>query len=241
MFDLASALPEARWYGRLARLPLRLIPKGTVVPVLQGPLSGSKWIVGSMTHGAWLGTYERARQQAMMRLVKPGSVVYDLGANVGFYTLLASHLGATVVAVEPLPRNIDYLRRHVRINRCPNVTLIEAAVVDREGEVSITGDAALARVAHRAPSSPVVSATTLDCLVRSLPPPTIIKCDVEGAEARVLDGACEAIARYRPIWLFSTHSDELRRTCHARLRDAGYRITQEGDNPDEVIACWTHE
>ena len=70
--------------GKLVRLPLRLVPRTAVVPVLSGPLRGARWIVGAATHGSWLGTYEAAKQLLIERALKPGSVFYDVGANAGF-------------------------------------------------------------------------------------------------------------------------------------------------------------
>jgi hypothetical protein len=91
MLNLAR-IPADRWYGRAIRWPLRCVPRDVTVPILQGPLRGARWVVGSHTHGCWFGSYEADRQRAFVRLVRPGAVVYDLGANVGFYTLLAARL-----------------------------------------------------------------------------------------------------------------------------------------------------
>ena len=76
--------------GRLLRLPLALIPPALAMPVLQGPLRGYRWIVGSSNHGCWLGSYEYAKQRLFAQMVRSGDVVFDVGANVGFYTLLAA-------------------------------------------------------------------------------------------------------------------------------------------------------
>ena len=58
-----------RWYGRLIRWPLRYLPSGMTVRVLQGPLRGAKWIIGSHTHGCWIGTYEASRERALLLAV----------------------------------------------------------------------------------------------------------------------------------------------------------------------------
>src|SRR3989442_12809090 len=123
--------------GRLVRWPLALIPRGVAVPVMSGPLRGSRWFVGSHTHGCWLGIYEPSKQAAVGRFTRPGGVFYDLGANVGFYTLLAAKLGAGVVAVEPLPRKLAYLRRHLGLNHCSGVEIFECVVLDRAGYVHV--------------------------------------------------------------------------------------------------------
>ncbi|HEV8435127.1 MAG TPA: FkbM family methyltransferase, partial [Thermoanaerobaculia bacterium] len=112
--------------GRLLRLPLRLVPNGRVVRIKSGPLRGWRWITGSAPHGCWLGTYERDSQRAFMDNVHEGDVVYDIGANAGFFTLLASTLAGPrglVFAFEPLPRNVALLERHVSLNGCENVRI----------------------------------------------------------------------------------------------------------------------
>lgn len=82
-----SSISQKSWLGWLARLPLKLLPPGLVLPVLQGPLRGRRWIVGSGVHGYWLGSYELAKRRRFEQLVQPGQVVYDIGAQVGYYSL----------------------------------------------------------------------------------------------------------------------------------------------------------
>src|SRR4030065_1824716 len=122
--------------GKILRLPLRLIPKNMIVPILQGPMKGLRWRVGSSNHGCWRGTYELEEQLFFMRLVQTGMIVWDVGANAGVYTLLFSRLvseSGTVVAFEPLPSNFDHLMIHLKANRFTNVKVIQAAVSDRKG------------------------------------------------------------------------------------------------------------
>src|SRR5574341_673203 len=126
-----SAISSNSGVGIALRYPLRWIPHERVVPVLQGRLRGKRWIVGASVHGCWLGSYEYDKQKRFVREIKKGDVVYDIGAHVGFYTLLASELvgpSGQVIAFEPLPRNLGYLHRHLALNSCKNVTVIEAAV-----------------------------------------------------------------------------------------------------------------
>src|SRR5512139_3781902 len=78
--------------GKALRFPLRLIPDDATLPILQGRLRGKRWISGSCNHGCWLGSYEYHKRVLFERTITPGSVVFDLGAHVGFYTLLASVL-----------------------------------------------------------------------------------------------------------------------------------------------------
>ena len=117
--------------GRALRWPLSLIPEGTVVPVLQGPLRGAKWVVGSTVHGCWLGVYEATKQGTFVRHLRPGDVVWDIGANVGFFALLAARRvapGGRVHAFEPLPDNLRWLRRHLELNPELEVVVHDKAV-----------------------------------------------------------------------------------------------------------------
>ena len=87
-----SKIPINSSIGKLLRFLLNLIPRDYEVPILQGKLKGQKWIVGSSNHGCWLGSYEYEKRLRFEGEVQKDSVVYDIGANVGFYTLLASKL-----------------------------------------------------------------------------------------------------------------------------------------------------
>ncbi len=74
-----SKINYQSFLGKLIRLPLRLIPKKMVMPILQGSLRGKKWIVGSGEHGYWLGSYEYQKRLAFEKTIKRNTVVYDIG------------------------------------------------------------------------------------------------------------------------------------------------------------------
>ena len=76
------------------------------MPIWQGRLKGKRWIVGSGASGYWRGSYEYENQLVFVRMVARGSTVFDVGAHVGFYTLLASVVvgpAGRVFAFEPVP------------------------------------------------------------------------------------------------------------------------------------------
>lgn len=111
-----SGISSASVVGKLLRLPLVLLPGNLQMPIMQGRLKGKKWIVGSSNHGCWLGSYEYRKRILFEKMVPHGSIVYDLGGHVGFYSLLASVLvGPTghVFVFEPFPANLAYLRKHL--------------------------------------------------------------------------------------------------------------------------------
>jgi hypothetical protein len=151
--------------GKLLRAPLRLIPAGTVVPILRGTLRGKKWTVGYATHGCWLGSYEYAKQKVLERGIKAGQVVYDIGANSGFCPLLAGVIvGETghVYSFEPIPENPRELRKHLEMNRMQNCTVIDGAVSATEGK-AVFDPSGNRLIGHLAASgSPRVRTLTLD-------------------------------------------------------------------------------
>ncbi len=144
----------------------------------------------------------RARRAFYSRFIPPGSLVFDVGANVGEYTRTFLALGATVVAVDPLPECVQRLKA-IRAGGCLNVrqSCVGGAVgtatlhVDGLSELCTLSDEWLARARGavrfdgcdwaRAATVPV---TTLDELASVYGLPHFIKIDVEGYEQEVLDG-----------------------------------------------------
>lgn len=167
--------------------------------------------------------------------------MYDVGANVGSYTILASVLvGPTgaVMAFEPLAENVDYLMRHVQINRLENVEIIPAAVADSSGmtRFSPASDRVLG---HIDPTGHLqVPCITLDDMVlgKGHRPPDCIKIDVEGGEVAVLRGAAQLLQSHRPIVFVATHGSSLDAECRAILLAAGYAVNQIDDHSDELLA-----
>lgn len=159
---------------------------------------------------------------------------YDVGANVGFYTLaLSSLVGQTghVYAFEPEPRNVAMLLRHLHINDVRNVTIIQAAVTERTGLISIGGSREMAKIVPT--SELMVPCISLDDFVAAgNPRPDLVKVDNEGSEVATLLGARRLIAEDRAIWLVG---DDSMRTCERIFRNCGsYRIaTFEGVTPYE--------
>ena len=235
--------------GALLRAPLRLVPKGGVVTVRSGLNKGMRWIVGSSTHGCWLGHYEMDKQQQVRELVAPGMKVFDIGANAGFYTLAFARLvGQTghVWAFEPYPENVQNLRRHIVLNGLSNVTVVQAAVSESSGVSGFapTESNAMGRLSEG--GNYLVPTVALDDICAALCSgyPNLIKLDVEGAEGRVLRGAKETLSRGRPIVFLALHGRDQARECLQILRGHDYGIyyldrrAVEGNDlqSDEVIA-----
>ena len=224
-----SKINYQSFIGRLLRLPLKLIPKTMVLPILQGRLRGKKWVVGAGEHGYWLGSYELNKRLAFEKHIRRGDVVYDIGANVGYFSLLAAVLAGPdgqVVAFEPLPRNIHYLHRHIKLNQIKNITVIEAAVSDQEGKACFDLGASSA-MGHIAETGEIeVQMVALERLLAEgrVPPPDAIKLDVEGAEYEVLRGAGSLLKEKRPLFSLDTHNRKAHHFTIALLDELGYRF-----------------
>jgi FkbM family methyltransferase len=214
--------------GPMIWWPLRLLPKGTALPVVMGRLRGKWWIVWSSFRSCWLGLYELDKQRLFNTLIKPGDVVFDVGANVGYYTLLSSVLvgpEGKVFAFEPLPRNLALLRRHVEMNNLTNVTVFAGAVSDRNGTAHFDAGA-IPEMAHLSDRGEIeVRTFTLDSLLaEGVPTPAVMKIDVEGAEIDVLNGARGMIEMRHPAMMVATHSVRLFDEVKALLQSWGYEV-----------------
>jgi FkbM family methyltransferase len=192
-------------------------------------------------HGCWLGSYEHEKQRLFVQAVRPGGVVYDVGAHVGFYTLLASVLvGSTgrVVAFEPFPRNLGYLRRHLELNRAENVTVVEGAVCDHDGTVRLRDSLGSSQVHVDKRGTLPVRAIMLDGFVYQdhLPPASVIKMDIEGSEAAALRGAMRLLKEKRPLLFLSTHGPEAHAECCRLLVELGYKLAALGGGSVEVCS-----
>jgi FkbM family methyltransferase len=243
-----AAVSRSSPVGRALRLPLKILPRGLVLPVLQGELIGKLWVPQSSVPGCWLGYYEHRKQRRFAEAIKPGHVVFDVGANVGFYTLLAASRCASnghVVAFEPLPSNVAFLQRHLKLNRVCNTTVVEAAVADFAGTAGFVEIHDRASEGRLAPGGlRTVRVMSLDSAWRegTLPPPDVLKIDVEGGELDVLKGAVELLRTRRPQIFLATHGRELHDACCRLLTDVNYLLEPIGppgtsvDATDELIA-----
>jgi FkbM family methyltransferase len=246
-----SKISKKSLIGKFLRKILKLIPSNSVLPILQGRLRGMKWIIGSGVFSCWLGCYESEKQKAFIKQIKLQDIVYDIGAHVGFYTLLASKLvgdRGKVYAFEPLPRNIFYLKKHISLNKLKNVEIIEAAVSDKEGEENfLEGDSYTSKLDSR--GSFTVKTISLDNLIKNkkILPPNVIKIDVEGAELKVLLGAKDIIEKYKPVIFIALDNPNTKEKVIQMIKNFGYNVLdlnfediQEINNISEII-CINNE
>ena len=238
------ALASNSFIGRIARLPLALVPRDMVVPILRGKLRGKCWIVRSAIHRCWLGFYEYKKQRLICKEVRPNTVFFDVGANVGFYSLLASKLlgQGKVYAFEPLSRNLEYLEKHLALNCATNVEVLGLAVSDTNGSATfaIEPTGFMGRLADE--GDVTVPTATLDSLVEAgrILPPDYIKMDIEGAELLALRGASKIFQRHHPVLFLATHGRQVHTECIRLLHSWGYSCSplDDGDSGElrELVA-----
>jgi FkbM family methyltransferase len=153
--------------------------------------------------------WEEAETRLFRSLLRPGLQVVDVGAHIGYYTVLAS-LGVgpsgRVFAFEPAPRNLALLRQNVEANRCANVTIAGHAVGAERARATLrldprnSGGHSLVAAAGSTAAGTEVECVDLDSwLDERHARPELFKIDVEGAEGAVLDGMSRTLAREGPL------------------------------------------
>lgn len=240
MIDSLNSVAADSPLGKMLRFLMNRIPKNHVTRIRSGINRGARWVVGSSIHRCWLGSYETEMQTRVKELIRPGMLIWDVGANAGFYTLAFSRLtGSTgaVYAFEPLGENVAKLRRHLEVNAAANTHIVQLALSDREGLIGFdTGDShQKGFLSHRCDQY-LVPASTADQFLTQRPDavPDLVKIDIEGAEADMLEGARQLLLRHRPVVLLALHSPEQKFRCHAILRESGYAI-------EAIDGSGTHE
>jgi FkbM family methyltransferase len=212
--------------------------EGQDLTIRGGPLKGMKFrrFMHTFQSDYVDGNYEPELQQVFSSLIKPGQVVYDVGANVGFMTLLASKLvgpTGTVVAFEPRSETARNLRAQISINQLDNVIVEECAVAEQVGtsEFVVDSFSVMSKLADRGagngstPGTQLVRTTTLDHVIGRLKPPDLVKIDIEGAELLALSGASRLLSEHRPILVVELHSEDLSRGFHALMDRSNYEVT----------------
>ena len=156
------------------------------------------------------GTHdERYIVTKLRKIIKPGDICWDIGANIGFYTcLLAAQVGnnGMVVAFEPASRTYGYLKENISLNQFTNVTVVNKGLGDTQEQrhlyyseaVLAEGTASLKYVNGRA-ASERVTLDTIDNLFRELSAPNFVKIDVEGYQLEVLKGGEYYLKTHAPL------------------------------------------
>ena len=128
-------------YRVIRKIYLLTTPKNKIRKIRLGVLKGMKWIYSSGYTDYWMGTYEKEVAEIFSKYAKKSKVIYDLGANIGYYSLIAIKSiknNGTVYAFEPAPENINILKQHKFINNIDNLTIFELAISNKTGNTLFT-------------------------------------------------------------------------------------------------------
>ena len=223
----------------------RFILKRKFIHIWLGPLRGYTWST-SYNYDYFTGDYEAEDTlRQFYSWLKPGTVFYDLGGNVGFFSVLAAKYinYGTIYSFEPIPYNIVVFKKHLELNRkkinCRDIQILPYAISNKEGEVAIShdpfaieGNTYIKSVYLTTTEKIQVQCRSIDGLLNEgYQKPDVIKIDVEGAEYDVLLGAAKTLAAYKPNILLATHDCHLpgvQQKCIEFLTGLGYQVQHTG-------------
>lgn len=237
LLSLFGRKPEiaARHLPRVG-LVNRMLPDGQQLRLWS---KGDDWVSNQVFWYGALG-YEPETSRLFYRMAARARTTIDIGAHVGYYSLLAGHANrhAKVIAFEPLPAVYDRLMRNVRLNGLTNVACV-AAAVGRENqtapffhvmslEVPCSSSLSYDVVKHnRDVRSSNVQVVRLDDFLHEhgVANVDIVKLDTEGTEAHVLEGMVRTLERDRPaiICEILPETAGIAERVELLLRPLGYR------------------
>jgi FkbM family methyltransferase len=188
----------------------------------------------------WLGTYEPDLQMALKHFVARNMVVFDVGANIGYMSLLCARLVGSqgeVFSFEALPKNVVRLRRNLELNNFAScVEVVPSAVVEADREVAFLigpssgmgkANGSAGRDEYEYSDTIQVPGLSLDNFVYNdgHPKPHLIKIDIEGGEVLALPGMRRLLSEARPILLMELHGPASLQAAWDELQRAGYQIS----------------
>ena len=206
------------------------------LPVLQGPARGLWFrldLPTRMESAYFFGTYELEITRWLTKVCHKGWTIWDCGTYLGFYTCLFARLvgeKGQVVVFEPDPRNMERTKEHARLNKFNNVQFMQCAVGGPSGEI----DFILSNNTNSHIPGAYVGATRedyskierVDGLIRvpclsldevysdkKIPPPDLIKIDIDGAEKEALQYTGRLFREVRPLLMLELHNPECDRAA----------------------------
>jgi FkbM family methyltransferase len=202
----------------LQKIQNLFFPLGSIQKIRVGYLKGYK--IRLSENSLWsplLGRWEPAMQKIMVNVVRPGDIVYDLGANNGLHGLLMSGLvgeKGVIYNFEPFAENIAEIVENYAFNSIENYVNIAAAVADQCGtqRFEVGGhqkQGAISANTENAENVIEVKTINLDAFIeQGNPGPNFIKIDIEGAEGKALLGFSTHVKKYQPLMIIELHTPE---------------------------------
>jgi len=174
---------------------------------------------GISTELALFNTHEPLNTKLFAQNLKEGMICFDIGANIGYYTLLESKIvGDTgrIIAIEPSPINFKQLQKNIENEKAKNVELYQMAGGDENGTLKFLLDphSNLSRIITKEESEKI-SGNIIDVPVKkldffldelSIKSLDLIRMDVEGFEFNILEGMKNSIKKFRPMIQMEVHT-----------------------------------
>jgi FkbM family methyltransferase len=215
-----------RGFSRESEIRVRFGEKYFLMRVLPlGPKEGSRGIF------LFRENYESLLSVGH-RLLKPGDIALDVGANQGIYCCAfgsAVGPGGRVVAVEPIPRQAQRLKSNIEANGFKHCSVIQKAISDCEGVATLglaDGYTSASILAADKRDSITVETISVDEIVKSMNLPRVdfIKLDVEGAELLALRGGINTLRQFRPTLSIEAFDSVLFEDIRTFLEPLGYKF-----------------
>jgi FkbM family methyltransferase len=208
---------------------------------VEGPLTGYLFeCLSSEKYFLMGGSFEQEAQKTFRRLVASGDIVYDIGAHIGYATLLFSALcgsGGHVFAFEPSATSFRRLQRNVELNTRGNITALNLGVSDTEGVAVLEDHGSCSAIipggsAQTLPS-PQVRLVRLDSFISDgkNPSPDFVKIDIEGHAGHCMAGMESVLEKYRPKLVIELHHRQEAEVVSTVLARHSY-ATELLDSPD---------
>lgn len=190
----------------------------------------------------WYGAYEKKEVSTMQTLLHTDSVVVDIGANVGYYSLMAAEKVTTghIYSFEPVSKNLEKLERNISLNKLTVIHPIQTAISNVSGRTVIyisaddnSGMSGLRAAENFSGQSETVKCLTLDEAVTAynIPKINLVKIDVEGSEVNVLRGMTKTITEQLPVLLMEVSAATLA-MYHEKIQTIYQLLSAKG-----YIAC----
>jgi len=251
-WKLKSFVEKVPGAFRVYKLITSQTGEGKLYTIKRGPMAGVRWRrYNRLPYWYHLGLYEPQQSNYIQTHLREGETFWDIGAHAGYHAICAARVvgpRGRVIAVEPTPAIARIMREQIALNHLRNITVLEQAVSESEGEVTFMQsprDSRSSAIAGLGIDGEAIQVpcTTLDHLLEHYPAPAMLKMDIEGAEIFALPGGRRLFSgSKRPKHLLiGVHGDEARRYTEDFFARHDYQLVNVPGFDDDVTLVGVRE
>jgi FkbM family methyltransferase len=214
----------------------------------------------------WLFTgadFEPHVVSLFLKTLKKGDNVLDIGANIGYFSLIASRIvgeKGRVYAFEPTPATIQKLQKNIQLNKLSNIRVYQKAVSETNSTAVFKIPSDVVKNSGRASFRDIeenytmaeVETIQLDSILNELQPIQLIKMDIEGAEAMALNGMAQLIERDQPLFIMELSDYYLKQLGSSAalvvdfFKEKKYKVFTAGEdlrevNEDTILTAYQYD